>query len=120
MEHLALWIYLFEVVDNLRGISIGVLVLSGSTVVIAFIILPIILEEGLIENSVKILKYLALASCVSLAIIVFMPDSKTIAAMLIIPRIAQNKDIQKLPANVAKTLNDAVVSWGKELSKDGK
>lgn len=44
-----------------------------------------------------------------------LPDKYTLGSMVLIPKIAANKDVQQLPANVAKTLNDAVVAWGKDL-----
>lgn len=133
MENLALWIYLFGFVDEFKNMDFtgfeACAILSFITF-LAISILMVFAKSKVInnfdDNSIqalksvrKIFKYIFLSSATIVLFVgtvqTLLPSSKTIAAMIIIPKIAQNKDIQKLPANVAKTLNDAVVTWGKDL-----
>jgi len=50
----------------------------------------------------------------------FIPDTKEIAAMYIIPQMANNKEIGKLPTNTAKLLNKKFEEWISDSLKNGK
>ena len=47
-----------------------------------------------------------------------MPDKKTLTAMYIVPKITNNKDIQKMPTYIAKYINSVLLEKTKENSGD--
>lgn len=128
MEHLALWIYLFGIVDNMQTAFIIVVIVSMFMMGIGFIFVMAGVDtypkretfKEIYCSYKKAFRALYIIIAVSGLSAVLTPSSKTIAAMVIIPKIAANKDVQQLPANVAKMLNNAVISWGEQLSPEKK
>ena len=63
-----------------------------------------------------------MVSCMIL--ITLIPSESTMAAMYLVPRIVENKDIQQVPANAAKLLNLGLEKFVGDLEKkavgDGK
>ena len=48
----------------------------------------------------------------------FMPSTKEIAIITILPKIAHNKQVQKLPSNTLNLLNSSLEKWTRELNTD--
>ena len=48
---------------------------------------------------------------ISLILSVGVPDTKTLAAIYLLPKIAQNEDVAKLPATTARFLNAKLEEW---------
>jgi multisubunit Na+/H+ antiporter MnhE subunit len=126
MEHLALWIYLFGIVDNMQAAS-TVIACVGAAVTGFGLIISIMAADAASKTFKefyggykKVFRILYIIIGLSTLIATLTPSKETIATMVIIPKIAANKDVQQLPANVAKMLNNAVISWGEQLSPDKK
>lgn len=140
-------IYIYGIIDRVSGFFICISALCLVLVVACFVVISSLIydmgnmdrtEEYGISEEERSKRKSALASevlrnkklrknlCIAfflgffvfITISVAIPSSKTFAAMALIPKMAQNKDMQKLPSNVAKTLNLAVENWGKSLAKD--
>ena len=93
---LALIIYLLSIVEDLKLLLL-IYGLLGLTV-IGVVFLLLVLEEELknfLENNLKILKKIIISLVVSLVLFILMPDSKTIAAMYLIPKIVNNEQVKK-------------------------
>ena len=122
IHNLAFYIYLMGVVDGISDLAtFGII--SGVIAFIAGFIMLLATDNH--QESCRIRSYGNLLRRVGLsAIIIFWivqaatPSKQTIAAMIVIPAIAENKDIQRLPGEVAHMLNEAVVKWGKDLAGD--
>jgi len=52
-----------------------------------------------------------------LSLFVLSPSSSTLAAMYLVPRIVENKDMQQIPANAAKLLNLGLEKFVGDLEK---
>ena len=55
--------------------------------------------------------WLAIFSVLFLVSVTFIPSTKEACAIYLIPKIANNEDVQKIPANVAKILNAQLEEW---------
>lgn len=55
---------------------------------------------------------------IMMIIAIFTPSSKTLVAMYLVPAIAANEDVQQIPGNAAKLLNEKLKDWLKELEVD--
>lgn len=99
-------IYLISILDGILNICIVLFCASGAAAFISFV--------GYTEsNDNKFLQYCKKATTVfvcSVLAFVFIPSSKTVLAMYTVPPVivaAQtNQEIQKLPDNVLKFIND--------------
>ena len=49
---------------------------------------------------------------------VFLPSSKTIAAMYLIPKIANNESVQQIPSKALEVMNKSLDAWIKDLTKE--
>lgn len=65
-------------------------------------------DKSLIYYLGKYLKIPIIYFLIFLTISVFMPTTKQAAAIYLLPQIIKDKNIQKLPPNLAKLLNEAV------------
>ena len=79
----------------------------------AFLFIGVI-EEQLDINTFK--KYVLIASICGL-IAIFTPSSKTVAAMVVIPPIVNNEQVQQLPNNVLEFINDYLKDAKKSLKE---
>lgn len=52
-----------------------------------------------------------------IGVFVLSPSSSTLAAMYLVPRIVENKDMQQIPANAAKLLNLGLEKFVGDLEK---
>ena len=125
-------IYLISLVDKVGAISEVIIFLSGLTSILFFVFWMIGKSESYkTENDEKTLqrlwKFLKVSSiCVifSTLIYTFIPSSKTIAAMYLIPAIVNNEHIQNSTSNALKMLEGLTKEWledfiKKEPKKDG-
>lgn len=55
--------------------------------------------------------YFCIFSFISALGACFVPTTKEMAAIYIIPKIANNKDVGEIPANTAKLLNTKLTEW---------
>ena len=100
---LSLMIYLVGLVDSL---SIGLIFLGCFVLVVAFGVVKGLIDNDEVVSSTWLKFKIAIGAAVLMFLIaMFLPSSSTLAAMYLVPRIVENKDIQQMPANAAKLLN---------------
>lgn len=123
MSNISLWIYLFDVVGNLlHGLNIAMM--AGATVLCAIAIYNFIggasdtLEAGVADKMKKIIRLLAIFLIVVAPIRIAIPSQKTIAAMIVVPAIVNNEDIQGITSNSLKGLRLLAEDWLKRLMKE--
>ncbi|MBP9706794.1 MAG: hypothetical protein KBD78_04070 [Oligoflexales bacterium] len=119
-------IYLFGVLDNLQYVLIPIFVLSAIVILICalYSTSSIPFELGLDESERKaISKTRSLFTkvlCAALLLAIFVPDSKTVAAMYLIPKISENKQLNQIPDKVLNILNKKLDDWVTELQTQEK
>lgn len=103
----------------------------GFIVVVCIIIVLLLLFSPVLyivcdDNDVDI-KYfwrgvkISIASFLSLLFIgIFIPSTKEFAAIYLIPKISNNKQVQKIPDNAAQLLNAKLEAWIDSTLKDKK
>jgi len=73
-------------------------------------------EEVLFLNKCrKIGKVLIIISCIFVTTSIFLPSSKTAVAMFVVPKIVNNEDVQEMPQNVFKLINEKLKEWTKDV-----
>lgn len=102
-------IYFIGIADRVSGVFSFIAIASTMALVIGVLVS---LDLG---NSLKGLKIPFIIAIVSGLIALFTPSSKTIAAMLIIPPIVNNEQVQQLPNNVLEFINDYLKDAKKSL-----
>ena len=118
-------IYLISLVDKIGAISEVIVFLSGlaSAILLTFWIIGKS-ESYKTEDDEKILKRLwrcfkITVTCVicSTLIHTFVPSSKTIAAMYLIPAIVNNEHIQNSTSNALRMLEELTKEWLEDFIK---
>lgn len=113
MNNIALCIYLMEVADTLKG-TMSALVILCFIAGIGAISILVVTELPPKEDN-KIPKRCTIG-CLLLFVAfsfvnLFIPSSKTIAAMLIVPAITQNQHIQNIGDNGLKLIEGRMKEW---------
>lgn len=111
----AFTIYLIEI-SGAVGSSLGILSLLGlcasGALAICLIFSDDMEEESRILTIKKTKKFFLISlMCAFLSCLI--PDSKTLVSMYVIPPIANNVEMQKLPANILKFVNEYLEKEGK-------
>ncbi|MHA1232581.1 MAG: hypothetical protein ACTSPQ_18270 [Candidatus Helarchaeota archaeon] len=72
--------------------------------------------EALFLNKCReIGKVLIIISCIFITTSIFLPSSKTVVAMFVVPKIVNNEDVQEMPQNVFKLMNEKLKEWTKDV-----
>lgn len=99
------------------------LIAIGFVLLMLIIFFPLIAEVALELEKQSIVKCELLLSASLLLVClcgVFVPSTKEFAAIYLIPKIANNEQMQKIPDNAAKLLNVKMEEWIKDTIKDKK
>lgn len=116
-------IYSLGVVDNINAVLtflFVVLLIVTITVIgirIAAFIEPHMFQEEEIVKVNKTSKHLCVSLGIFTILAIFIPSSKTIAAMYLVPKIANNQNVNQLPDKLLKVVNVKLDEWVEELSK---
>lgn len=118
---MAWMIYLIGVLDNFACVVSALRVFAIIVFVSATVIYILMKYDGYYEEEQAKLYKLLVKSGISLLIItpiaIFTPSSKTVAAMYLLPKIAENKNINQVPDKLLQVFNAKLDEWVKELSK---
>lgn len=118
MSNIALWIYLMDMVDRLRsvvGATLTAAVTIGFILTLFSNLAPV--DEGDRKTMTFMMKIClgVFVSCVPIFILT--PDSKTIAAMVVVPAIVENQRVQNLGDNSMKLIEEKMKAWLDEQMK---
>ena len=118
MSNIALWIYLMDMVDRLSkvvGATLTVAVTTGFILAFFAYLAPV--DEGERKTMTFMMKIClgVLVPCVPIFILT--PDSKTIAAMVVVPAIVENQRIQNLGDDSMKLIEGKMKAWLDEQMK---
>ena len=101
----ALSIYLLFQVDELRDVAgWGLATITVSSI----ITLMVWFLTDFVTSIKKLFSYLKWPLILSLFVLAFVPNTKTLIAMTTIPEIMQNEDIKALPDDVLKCLRGII------------
>ena len=108
---LVYWITRLDAIQNVcECVAIGMVFIT-----LGYIIVRIYeAVEGETENFRKLCKLfrVGVVLLVIFSILAtFIPSTKEAAAIYMLPKIANNEDVQEIPANVAKILNQKLREW---------
>lgn len=76
------------------------------------------LEDRTIKKAKYLSMFFGFISLVSISTAIFMPSTKQAAIIYLLPRIANNEEVQKLPSNATKLLNAKLQDWVKDEMTD--
>lgn len=106
-------IYLVDMLETVKFISTGVFLLS----LLALIIFGIMaVDEDVARQAIKVIVVPVIV--ISALLAVFIPDSKTLASMYVIPAVVNNEQIQNIGKNGLESLELLTKQWADELRKD--
>lgn len=120
--NIAWLIYLTGIVDTVKQISKITCVLLGVTLLFIYFLLYLEISDGIVCDEIndtfthvknKAWKSLFPIWIIASLLAIFVPTSKQIIAMVIIPKVVDNKQVQKLPDNVLDLLNNKCQEWTK-------
>lgn len=105
------YIYMLGVVDSIITSSRLAILLSGVTLIVINL-------KIWIEDLPKNTKYNGLIIILALSVFlaIFTPNSKTLAAMYLLPKLVESEAVQKIPDKALKVLNLKLDEWVKDLS----
>jgi len=113
------WITRLDSICNLVSVGALLLLIALIGVVMTY---PIWSDEVEEENKIKLWKSVKVSFiifCFLAAITAFLPTTKEAVAIYMIPKIANNEQVQKLPDNAMKFLNGKFEEWIKDMEKKG-
>lgn len=104
-------IYLIGIADRVSGVFAFISIASIMTLAVGVGIL----SDS--NNSLKALKIPFIIAIICGLIAIFTPSSKTVAAMVVIPPIVNNEQLQELPNNVLEFINEYLKDAKKSLKE---
>lgn len=103
MELSAFVIYLIGLVDELKRTVSALMVFGLIVLVTAVVVYVLFMNDDEISKPFKKISVGAAWICgISLVLNLFVPSSKTIVAMVTVPAVVNNEEVQKLPANLIR------------------
>ena len=113
-------IYWISAFDNIRNVALPIFIIGmiiGILTTMLYVVSKVLEDEddcakataGVLGPVLK--RFVGPVVAISLAILAFAPSSKTLAAMYIVPAIANNEKVQ----DVGNRLYDLAVEWMDEL-----
>ena len=108
MEITTMQMYWLVMLDNLTGGLVVILAMCGLFSIFGGLTLGMIEKE---ELFLPIMKKLLVVAAVSLLCLTFIPSTKQMAAILIVPKIANNEKVQ----TIGNKVYDLAVEWMEEL-----
>lgn len=113
-------IYLIGILDTVRAaFAISAVVIGVTTGL--FILLWLTSESDgstfPVSNPIKCIKRVIVSIGILVLLACSIPSSKTVAAMVIIPALVENKNIQELTGNGLEALNLLTKQWVESLTK---
>ena len=109
---LAFYIYLIGIVDKLIILFIAYSVIVGALSFMIFCDSP---DDSNVESTSK--KFFISAIC-AFIITVFIPSSKTLASMIMIPTVVNNEQIQNIGKNRLTILEELTKKWVIDITLD--
>lgn len=117
--NLALMIYLIGVIDEIGACFVFLLIFLGLFIVIGTIYLvvndsfKIAAEEKKLKDKIKtsIIYFIIILTFTS-----FIPNSKTIAAMYLVPKLINNEELKKIPDKALTLINGKFDEWINNLT----
>jgi len=94
-------IYLIGSIEGFLGVLCFVMI---SSLAAAWMLALSIVNESVDKDKWPVVRKLIAMSIVSLLVFVVTPNSKTIAAMYLLPKIAANEHVQKIPDKALRVL----------------
>lgn len=97
-----------------------------TTILSVFILVGLIVDGNIVEDDwlhhKKLVITLSAVLLVATFGLVFIPKTNEAIAIYLVPKIANNEQVQKLPDNAMRFLNDGLEAWikGLMLNKDKK
>lgn len=105
----ALVIYLMSVLDTLNFITsfvVALCFLVAFIICIMIVVAPYYVKEDFIKATINYFKMYSIIFIVSSLLCLFIPSKNTMFAMIIIPPITKNEQLQQLPDNVLTFINN--------------
>lgn len=118
-------IYLITRLDALIGVSVGILIFTGLVIIVTLGKWQTYSDnydwkdnkENLVPIFKKWLKIEFALLIMSLFVIVTIPTSKEAAAILIIPKIANNEHVQNIPNKTLELVEKQLDQWIQNIEK---
>lgn len=113
-------IYFLSVVEGLNKLFclFAALATTGFVVggIMLFVSMDTDYDANLMRRAKHLLKISAAAGLISVLLVTFIPSSKTLAAMYVLPAIAKNEQLQNFAGNSLKALELLSKQWVKDLT----
>lgn len=118
-------IYLITRLDALIGVSVVILIFTGLVIIVTLVKWQTYSDnydwkdnkENLVPIFKKWLKIEFALLIMSLFVIVTIPSSKEAAAILIIPKIANNEHVQNIPNKTLELVEKQLDQWIQNIEK---
>lgn len=118
-------IYLITRLDALIGVSVGILIFTGLVIIVTLVKWQTDSDnydwednkENLVPIFKKWLKIEFALLIMLLFVIVTIPSSKEAAAILIIPKIANNEHVQNIPNKTLELVEKQLDQWIQNIEK---
>jgi len=110
-------IYWITRLDAIKGLIVGFLTITILIMIVLAVIVYICWDEfnevRPLKRTIKIITPLIIFFGLSLA---FIPSTKEYAAIWLIPKVANNEQVQKVPDQVLRLLNLKVEQWINDMT----
>lgn len=116
---LSLAIYLIGILDGLKVVCVAACFIVGaSTLVLIMSACMSSSDGGPLPYPASLLKTGIISFFSLLALQAFIPSSRTVAAMVVIPAIVENKNVQEIAGSSLDGLRLLVKKWVTDLAKE--
>ena len=109
-------IYLISFADNFLATTVIVMLASVLACIFALVAIETCnCEEE--KSAKKFMKKAATCFLIALGLFALVPNSKTIAAMYLVPAVVNNKHLQNSAGNALEMLEELTKKWLKDITK---
>ena len=118
-------IYWITRLDNITALAVGATIVLSVVFVLSGIFIPMAsdcfdISENVWKLIKRIFKVLITIWCISVFVNAACPTSKELVAIMFVPKIANNEQLQQVPENALKLINSKLKEWVADIEGEKK
>lgn len=120
MSHwLIYWITRLDSIESVLSVTLGVLIVA--VLILGTIMCMIEYDNDEIPAFIKkVFKVSLIIIAITVPLCIFIPSTKEICAIYLIPKVVNNEEVKKIPDNLLKLLNAKCEAWINDQLEDKK
>lgn len=117
-------IYWITRLDAIYGIGVVMIIFTAALGICGLCLAPIV--KDILDNHddrnrplvINIIKYIVVSMIIGILISCFVPTTKEAIAIWAVPKVLNNQQVQQLPDNALKLVNEQLKAWMDGIAKE--